>query len=451
MRLDSKGNLYILEINSLPSLGKHGSYVIAAEKAGFDFAALVNRLVETASARYFGIPKPPDIHKKKVVPAEAIFSYITKNRDNIEKTMEKWTAVSSLTSDPVGRQMAIEKLDKQLTDMKMQKVEALSDKRSVWTWETKAGLDGGTLFIGHIDVPLEGNTPSQLFRRDPEWLFGEGIGASRAPLVSLLYSLRALRKIRLLQKASIGVLYYMDEGRDNRYSSDLIKKASDKAKQIIILRPGGPLNHFVTQRRGQIKYLLTIEGNPHRLGKTVKEPEVLIWAFNKFQELSNLTSKKDRIALSVMDIKTDSFPMLTPHRVISTLYLTYLDTKRADATEKMLKNIIKGSKYKIRLETISDRPPMSDRKINLRLSRAISEVASEWDIPLPHESSLWPSVGGLVSPKKPVICGMGPATKDLYTPQESVNRTSLIQRTILISQFLLKEYGGGKLGKKKRE
>jgi D-alanine-D-alanine ligase len=151
-----------------------------------------------------------------------------------------------------------------------------------------------------------------------------------------------------------------------------------------------------------------------------------------------------------MDIKTDSFPMLTPHRVTSTLYLTYLDPKLADKTEKEIKNLIKGSKFKISLETISDRTPMRDRKINLRLSRAISEVANEWDIPLPHESSLWPSVGGLVSSKKPVICGMGPATKDLYTPQEAVNRTSLIQRTILMAQFLLKEYEGGKLGKKER-
>jgi D-alanine-D-alanine ligase len=122
----------------------------------------------------------------------------------------------------------------------------------------------------------------------------------------------------------------------------------------------------------------------------------------------------------------------------------------AEATEGKLKKSIKGRKFKVRLETISDRRPMKERSVNSRLSRAISEVANEWSIPLPHESSLWPSVGGLVASKKPVICGMGPATRDLYTPQESVNRTSLIQRTILISQFLLKELKGVNLGKEKR-
>lgn len=450
MRLDAKGNLHILEINSLPSLGEHGSYTIAAKEAGLDFPHLVNRLVETACARYFGTPKPPEIRKKRMPPVEALFNYITKNRDNIEKAVESWTALSSRTSDPVGRQMAIEELDRQLKDIKMKRVEGLSDIRSVRTWETKAGLERGTLFIGHMDVPLGGDTPTQLFKRDPEWLSGEGIGASRAPLVSLLYALRSLRNLRLLQKASIGVLYYMDEGRDAIYSSDIIRRASEKAKQVIILRPGGPLNHFVTQRRGQKRYLLTIEGKPHRLGKSVQEPEVLIWSFAKFQELSSLTSKKDHIALSVMDIKTESFPMLTPHRVLSTLYLTYLDPKMADLTEEKLKKGISGGRFKTRIETLSNRPPMRERKINHRLSKALTAIADEWDIPLPHESSLWPSVGGLISSKIPVICGMGPATRNLYTPQESVNRTSLIQRTILISQFLLKEFKGEGVGKEKR-
>jgi D-alanine-D-alanine ligase len=61
MRMDRQGNFYVLEINSLPSLGEHGSYTQAAEQAGLDYASLVNRLVDVASARYFGTPDPPEI------------------------------------------------------------------------------------------------------------------------------------------------------------------------------------------------------------------------------------------------------------------------------------------------------------------------------------------------------------------------------------------------------
>lgn len=52
MRIDAQGDPYVLEINSLPSLGEHGSYVAASEAVGLDFPALVNRLVEVAAAPY---------------------------------------------------------------------------------------------------------------------------------------------------------------------------------------------------------------------------------------------------------------------------------------------------------------------------------------------------------------------------------------------------------------
>ena len=102
MRMDKEGNFYILEINSLPSLGEHGSYTQAAEVVGLDYEALVNRLVEAAVARYFGTPKPPPIHTQKREAGEQIFQYLTERRDRIEKRLREWTRLSSRTSDPVG-------------------------------------------------------------------------------------------------------------------------------------------------------------------------------------------------------------------------------------------------------------------------------------------------------------------------------------------------------------
>jgi D-alanine-D-alanine ligase len=45
----------------------------------------------------------------------------------------------------------------------------------------------------------------------------------------------------------------------------------------------------------------------------------------------------------------------------------------------------------------------------------------------------------LVPLEVPVICGIGPVARDLYTPREAVNRISLIQRTLLIAEFLAEE------------
>jgi D-alanine-D-alanine ligase len=57
-RLDASGAPYVLEINSMASLGPGGSYVRAAAAAGLDFTALVNGIVEIASARYARMGAP---------------------------------------------------------------------------------------------------------------------------------------------------------------------------------------------------------------------------------------------------------------------------------------------------------------------------------------------------------------------------------------------------------
>lgn len=52
IRLDSQGRPFVLEINSMASLGDGGSFVTSAKVGGYTFAALVNRIVDVAWERY---------------------------------------------------------------------------------------------------------------------------------------------------------------------------------------------------------------------------------------------------------------------------------------------------------------------------------------------------------------------------------------------------------------
>jgi hypothetical protein len=41
-----------------------------------------------------------------------------------------------------------------------------------------------------------------------------------------------------------------------------------------------------------------------------------------------------------------------------------------------------------------------------------------------------------------VVCGAGPVVKDLYTARAAVQRISLVQRTLLLAEFLLQTKEG---------
>lgn len=437
MRMDKNGNLYILEVNSLPSMGEHGSYTMAAESAGLDFSALVNRLVDVASARYFGTPTPPQIEIKQNKVSPTVFTYLVERRDRIERRLEEWVRHPSRTHDIHGIHDAFEKLENLCEELGLRKVGEFTDGRIVGTWETKKGFEKGTLIMGNLDVPLETNVATQNFRRDPEWLYGEGIGVSRAPLTMLEFSLKALRSFRLLRKIPLGILYYADEGRDCQYSEDIIKKAAAKAGKVLVLRPGNPENKVITQRRGLRKYRLIVESTPRRLGKIYRKQEVLRWVSNKIREIPRLVSSEKKLDVAVGELRTEAFPHLLPHRVICILLVSYLDVRAADRIEKELRGLFDEKGYKIGIEMISDRNPMKKRKTNDRLLKSLQKAAEVWEIPISHESSLYPSVAGLIPSSTNVICGIGPVAVDITTPKEAVQRMNLLQRTLLLTQYLV--------------
>ena len=278
------------------------------------------------------------------------------------------------------------------------------------------------------------------FRRTADRLFGEGIGCSRAPLVQLEYALSSLRFIRRLHHSDVGVLFYQDEGHDCRYSREIIEEACSQAREVLILRPGSVPKNVVTQHRGQYKLRLLIQGHPRRLGQAGTRQEVTRWTMKKLEQICALSSRQDRLAIGVVDINMDHYPMLLPHQNKVDLNLSYYDKLIADQAVAAIKGILGKKGYKWVVEKISDRPPMVERRKSLTMYKHLKEVADHWEIPLDKTSSLWPSVGGLVTKKVGVLCGMAPVTQDMYTPNESISRLTLLRRTLLLALYLEK-YG----------
>ena len=435
MRMDADGNLYVLEVNSLPSLGEHGSYVAAAEAMGLDFAGLANRLVEVASARYFGTPNPPELKRKPKNPSEKVFAYLTERRDQLEKRIEQWVNLSSHSNDPVGIRQAASRVSKFMGELELQGVNEFTDAPHVWTWQTEKGFKNGTLLICHIDVPFNSAMGGEHFHRDPERLYGEGVGASRGPLVQLEFALRALQRARKLKSTPLGVMVYADEGKDCEESAEFIAQAATEAKDVLVLRPGNADDSVVMGRRGQRRYRVYFLGKPRKLGQAAKQPGVMLRALQALEEISAIGDRQKRLAVATVDMKTDAYPRLLPHRVVATLQASFPNAREAEKLEQTIKSILE--QYKGELALLSDRPSLPSRRINNDLLKRIQTIAEKWDIPVNKETSLWPSVAGLVSPKVPVVCGIGPYAHALYTGQEAVSRISLVQRTLLLAEFLL--------------
>ena len=196
---------------------------------------------------------------------------------------------------------------------------------------------------------------------------------------------------------------------------------------------------MVPQRRGLRRYRLIADRKQRRNARIYKGPDIVHWMLGKLEAIVGLSSRQDNLAVSVADFQTASHPVSDPHQVFVTLPVSYLDEKKANRLEENIKALLGRTEISWTLEVISDRPPMTKRPKSNGLIKELQDTGRRWEMGINAVSSLYPSAAGLVPKPVAVACGMGAVYRDLYTPQEAVQRISLVQRTLLLAQFLVRE------------
>ncbi|MGO4886245.1 M20/M25/M40 family metallo-hydrolase [Anaerobacillus sp. MEB173] len=438
-RIDREGKPYILEVNSMASLGAGGSFVYAAETMGLSYADLMNKLIEIAYERYFG-PYYLDSSVEEGKEQLELISLITQKRDKIEADLKHWTNISSWTQDPVGLSTIRRRLEERLKELGLQLVEEHTNGRSAWTWETKAGFKDGTLLVLPIDIPGERTGFPIPYRTEQEWIYGEGVASSRGGLVTMLSALSALNEQHLLSEKKVGVFLYSDEGRGMRYSNATLRKAAQKARQVIVLQPGFTGGKIVDQRRGAKQYSVIVEGDPMRIGKQYNQTDVLSYFIQKAEKLKKFSSRNKKLTVAVQDVHSQRYSVLLPHRVHATVVVTYLDERLADEVETQIREAFTSNANGMRayVETLVERPPLI-RKKNNPIIPQLQELSEKWNLPFGIETSLLPTAAGEIPANIPVVCGFAPASKNLYTPNEAIHRSELIQRSLLLALLLLEQ------------
>ena len=120
IRLDENDNIYLLEINSMASLGESGSYPTAARVAGYDFEALVNKMLDVASVRYFTntIPQPTGDNKKgKVSQSSRMRTYIKTRQQHTEKFLKTLVDTDTHVRNVEGVNYCSELISRELSHM----------------------------------------------------------------------------------------------------------------------------------------------------------------------------------------------------------------------------------------------------------------------------------------------------------------------------------------------
>ncbi|MBI9038084.1 MAG: ATP-grasp domain-containing protein [Bacteroidales bacterium] len=442
IRLDEDNNIYLLEINSMASLGETGSYLTAAKVTGYNFESLTNKMLDVASVRYFSntmmIKLPEEGKKGKMSQSARMLTFIKARQQQTEKFLKTLVNTNSHLRNVEGVNHCSEVISAELSHLG-------------FTHEIYPQLEVGNImyftnsFEKEIDylilLPLDNRiklAQHENFKEHEQYLEGTGIWENKGGIAILLSALQALRFIRGLKKLKIGILLTTDSIIDGRYSKSIIQQKAELAKKIIALSGSSKNGGLILSRSGSALYNFET-----KLIKKNISQNVSITAMNFNKTLATITdiSRNDSenvIAPYNVQFKSNIFKV---HAYGSAgISVRYNSKETLELIEQKIKKIISQQKrnkiFQVQFEGGQKRPAMEQtEKIN-DFYKSIQAITKQIDVRISKEHRWSSSDICHISKDQPKIDGLGPVGEFLLSDNERIIRHSLIERSLLVALIL---------------
>ncbi|MCY1722347.1 ATP-grasp domain-containing protein [Prolixibacteraceae bacterium Z1-6] len=442
IRLDEDENIYLLEINSMASMGQTGSYPAAAKVAGYSYESMVTRMLDVASVRYFAnslmTQLPDELNGGKVSQPVRIRSFLKTRQQQSEKFLKKLVDTNTHVRNVDGVNMCSELISKELSHLG-------------FTHEVYPQLEVGNIlyftnsFSKEIDylilMPIDNHVKlaeQENYSEHEQYLAGTGIWENKGGISTVISALQALRFIRSLKKVKIGILLTTDSTIDGKYAKSIIQQKAGQAKKIVGLSGSTKDGGLILSRSGSAIYRIDT-----KLVKKDVSENISLTALNFNKTLVNVTdiSRNDSESLiAPFDILFKSNIFKRYAYGSAGISVRYNSQEELELIEQKIKKIViqqKRSKiYQIQFEGGQKRPAMAQTPDIENFYHEISKLAKKIDVRV-SKNHRWSSSDIChIHKSMPKIDGLGPNGEFMPSNNERILRHSLIERALLLALIL---------------
>lgn len=439
LRMAQDGGVYILELNSMASLGQTGSYYTAAKTAGYTYDTLINKILDVAAMRYFGdLHLHPESGQKS--PAQSlrsmIRSYLRSHYTTSERLLEQMVTINSSVYNlenvnKLGRIMA-----KRLEHLGFTThVHQMFDVGNMIYCTNHDGAENDVLLLSHLDTWYT-NQDFGAFHKVGSKLYGSGIAESKGGLVVMLSALQALRFARRLKRIRCGILLVSDDSIGGRFSEKIVRDTARSSRCILDLKWGMKGGSVATSCSGITNYHIDML-HIRSPGETIKHviPEmckkVVDW------DRASLAHGDARVAISEFKARTSfgsspDYGSLT----LTSRYVTKQQGKEIDADLHKIAKKKDKAKLDVHIIQRAQQDPVVVTEGVRGLYKIVDKLAGEAEIKIsPAHRYASSSLGDVPDDDgdKPMLGSMGPIGIDCRTPNEYIIRDSMIDRALLLA------------------
>lgn len=437
VRMDKDGNFYILELNSMASLGKGGSLFYAAKTAGYTYEHMINKILDVAAERYFGEsylhPQEKEVEESKRRPLRILLrSYLRTHQTTFEKLLEQYVNINTSVKnfDEVNRLGNL--IGKRLEHLGFDVVQyhEFDVGDNLFFSNSKEDLLDIVL-LSHLDTWFS-NQDFTTFHRAGNRLYGSGIAESKGGLVILVAALQALRYSRHLKDIKCGIMLTTDDSLGGKFSKKLVADIAKKAKYVVELKYGSIDGGIATSCSGITRYNIDISHLQDRDGIKDVIPEMC----KKIVDWKKLSLKFDDTRITILNFSAITSFGRAPDYGRLSLETRYRTLEQGEMFDKQITRIAKKQE-KIKLDThiLKDvtRPPKLESKITLNFYKEVEKLAKNSEIKIEKMHRFSASDLCQVPENIPALGSMGPVGDEVRTPNEHIIRDSLIDRALLLA------------------
>lgn len=427
LRMSQSGEIYILELNSMASLGQTGSYYTAAKTAGYTYDSLINKILDVAAMRYFGesyLQAEPTEKMESRPLVSVIRSYLRTHYTTNEKLLEHFVNVNSSVNnlEDVNKLGSI--ISKRLDHMGFKPhVHHEFDVGNMLYFNNHESAENDVLLLSHLDT-LYANQDFTPFYKTGNKLYGSGVAESKGGLVVMLSALQALRFARKLKKARCGILLISDDSLGGRFSKKLVHDTAKISRNVFDLKWGLDNGGVATSCSGITKYSIDMT-HIRRPNETNKD--VIPDMCKKVVDWKKITSGQDDARITISDLRAHtSFGNRPEYGNLSLMsrYVTEAQGKRLDSELHRIAKKRDKVKLDIHITKQVARNAVETSESISGLYDAVAAVAKLADIRISPAHRYASSSLGDVLQDKPMVGSMGPIGVDFRTPTNTYARTA---------------------------
>ncbi|NNL58683.1 MAG: M20/M25/M40 family metallo-hydrolase [Nitrosopumilus sp.] len=441
-RMDKDENLYILELNSMASLGTGGSLFYAAKTAGYNYESLINKILDIAVIRYFGSSvhhhdNEVDLTQPlRVVARTYLRGHLHTLKENLRDFVNLNTHVYNIEN--VNQLGTI--ISKRLKHLGFDEhIHRQSDVGDFHYFKNHSESENDVLVVSHLDTHYG---PDDLvnYYEDGDRIVGSGIAESKGGLAVMLGAIHSLRYAKKLKKVRCAVLLTTDDSLGGRYSKRFVKEYSKKSRYIIGLKSASIDGGIITTCYGRSDYNIRFTTSSEQLTSDIHG--IIPVLAKKLSVVEKLSKDEKDYRLRTTSVIAQGSHGHTPNYATLSLTCSYKTKKLGEVLDAKINTIMKkreaGIKLDVSINKIQTRPPVIEEDSDTKFYELVEDLAKKHEIKIKKHSQIISSDISNVPSKLPALDGFGPLGHKYRSAKEYIVHDSIVERSALLASVIYK-------------